>query len=136
MESKYSEKHGMGEEKLGQVLPEDDLFYFFRQVWVDLRLSKLSWFLSSNQIVAHSFSFIVAYSHLVLMSSLKYLGWVELLAPRSLSSLELSCQSVLKTALEDEIQLWEWAVKSSSLLLSWSYLVFLFIIFCIINRSN
>lgn len=41
------------------------------------------------------------------MSSLKSRGQVEQLALRSLSSLELSCQGVLKTALEDEIQLEE-----------------------------
>lgn len=30
--SKYSEKHGMGEEKLEEVLPEDNVFYFLSQV--------------------------------------------------------------------------------------------------------
>lgn len=86
----------MGEEKLEKVLLEDNLFYFLSQVRTNLSFSKLSWFPSSNQIVAYSFSLIVAYSHLVLVSSLKSLGWVELLAPSSLSSLELSCQSVFK----------------------------------------
>lgn len=115
-----------GKKNLRKSFLKINLFSFLSQVWADLSFSKLSWFPSSNQIVVHSFSVIVAYSHLALMSSLKSLGWVELLAPRSLSSLELSCWSVLKTALKDEIQLWEWAVKSSSLLLSYSYLVFLF----------
>lgn len=60
MESKYSEKHWMGEEKLKKVHPEDNLFYFLSQVLGDLSFSKLSWFPSSNQIVVHSFSSIVA----------------------------------------------------------------------------
>lgn len=67
--SKYSEKHGMGEEKLEEVLPEIMCSIFFLKS-EGICFSKLSWFPSSNQIVAHSFSFIVAYSHPVLMSSL------------------------------------------------------------------
>lgn len=79
MVSKYSEKHGMAGKKLrkkivlsGETLKVvDQAHHVLSPVLVDLSFSKIFWFPASNQVVACSFSFIVAYSHPILMSSLK-----------------------------------------------------------------